>query len=365
MNIYQKLGIKTRINARGTITLLGGSLMDPSVLEVMAEASKSFVDIDEFHKKAGTYIAKLLNVEAACITCGASAGIAISTAACIAGTNKGRILQLPNTENMKNEVLMLKSHRNLYDQAILLAGAKIVDVGLTSYCCLESLENAITPQTAMFFYATEASSMRGSLPLKEVVDLMHKHNIPVVVDSAAELPPRNNISEFLEIGSDLVIFSGGKEIRGPQSSGLILGRKDLIEACDANSCPHHSIGRSMKVDKETIAGITRAIELFCEKDYEKQFQIWNGWVDYMIQEVSKMDGFKAYKGYPTEPGIQPTIIPRMYFEKDGKTANEIFDEMYNADLSIKIGVEGGCAAINPQCLKEEEIKFVIDAISKL
>ena len=365
MTIYEKLGVKTRINARGTITLLGGSLMDPSVLEAMTEASKHFVDINELHKRAGEYIASLLDVEAACITCGASAGIAISTAACMAGKDKGRILQLPDTHGMKNEVLMLKSHRNLYDQAVLTAGAKIVDVGLTSFCCIESVRNTITENTCMFFYATEASTMRGSIPLRDIIALMNEYNIPVVVDAAAELPPRNNITQFLDMGASLVVFSGGKEIRGPQSSGLILGKKDLIEACDENSCPHHSIGRAMKVDKETIAGLVRAVELFCDKDYEKQLEVWDSWVEYMISKASQFKGIKCYKGYPTEPGIQPTIIPRMYVEKEGKSANEIFDELWNGTPSIKIGVESGCAAINPQCLKEDEIQIVLDSISKL
>jgi len=366
MDIYEKLGIRKIINAQGTLTKLGGSLMDPRVFDAMREAGTAFVDMNELHRKAGEYIAKLLGVEAACITNGASAGIAISAAACIAGYDKGRILQLPNIEGLKkNEILMLKSHRNLYDQALLLSGAKIVELGFTSFSCPEMLENAITDRTAMFFYASEAESMRGSLSVERLIPILKKHGVPLVVDAAAELPPVKNITKYIELGADLVIFSGGKEIRGPQSAGFILGHKELIKACDENCCPHHSLGRSMKIDKETIGGIVRAVELFCERDYERQMQVWHDWVHLLHDRTHDLTHFSGKIGYPIEPGVQPNIIPRFYFHMDNLTPEEIQRKLFEGSPAIQVGIESGWLAVNPQCLQETELETVIQAIRNI
>ncbi len=365
MDIYEKLGVRKVINACGTLTKLGGSLMDSSVFAAMEEAGRAFVDITEFHTKAGEYIAKTLGVEAACITNGASGGIAISAAACIAGCNKGYILQLPNTNGLKNEILMLKAHRNLYDQALLLSGGKLIEIGYTSFSCKEMIENSINEKTAMFFFSSEAESMRGSLPLEEIVPILKKHGIPLVVDAAAEIPPVENINKYLNAGADLVIFSGGKEIRGPQSAGFILGRRDLIQACDANCCPHHSIGRSMKIDKETIAGIVRAVEIFCNRDYEKQMEIWDNWVMQIYANCVELKHLEGKIGYPSEPGVQPTSIPRFYFRMKDIQVSDIQKTLLTSDPAIHVGIESGFIAVNPQCLQEHEIKIVINAIRNI
>ena len=365
MDFYQKLGIKKVINAWGTLTKLGGSLMDPKVFDAMKEAGSAFVDMDELHEKAGNYIASLLGSEAACITCGASAGIAISAAACMTGTNKGYILQLPDTTNLKNEVLMLKAHRNLYDQALMLSGAKIVELGYTSFSNIEMVENAISEKTAMFFYSSEASSMRGSLSVETILPVLKSHGIPMVVDAAAEVPPVENITKYLKAGADLVVFSGGKEIRGPQSSGFILGKSELIKACDENCCPHHSIGRSMKIDKENIAGIVRAVELFCDKDYDSQMTTWHEWVIGMYEETKALPNVKSKIGYPTEPGVQPDIIPRLYLTVDGFESKRIQDLLFNLEPAVRVGIESGWLAVNPQCLLEEELDIVVSAIRKV
>lgn len=365
MDIYEKLGVKKIINAQGTLTRLGGSLMDPSVFETMKEAGSAFVDMNELHLKAGEYIARLLGVEAACITSGASAGIAISAAACIAGCDKGRILQLPDTAGMKNEIIMLKAHRNLYDQALMLCGAEIVEIGYTSFSCPEMVENAINEKTAMFFFASEAETMRGSLDINIIVPILKKHNVPLVVDAAAELPPVNNLTKYLDYGADLVIFSGGKEIRGPQSTGFILGRKDLIRACDENCCPHHSIGRSMKIDKESIGGIIKAVELFYAKDYSNQMEIWHNWIRQIIKATSDLTFISSSLGYPSEPGVQPTCIPRFYFRVDGMENSEVQRRLFSGKPAIQVGIESGWLAVNPQCLTETEIELVITAIRNI
>ena len=262
MSVYEDLGVKPMINAWGTITKVGGSRMHPEVLDAMKEASRAFVDIYVLKDNAGARIASMLGVEAATITSGAASGLAIAAAACMAGDDPVKILELPNTHGMKDEALVLNSHRILYDQAMRLTGIKMIEVGLSTFATVEQVEAAITDKTALFFYAGESANSRGSLPLKDIAAVMKKHGVPVVVDAAAELPPVSNLTAFLEAGADLVVFSGGKEMRGPQSSGLILGTKDLVRNCTLNSYPDHGVGRSMKVDKETIVGLVKAVEIF-------------------------------------------------------------------------------------------------------
>src|SRR5690606_29757264 len=224
----------------------------------------------------------------------------ISAAACMSRGDPSRVLKLPDTTGMPNEAMMLKSHRILYDQALSLSGAKIVEIGVTSSVTLKQIEAAISEKTALFFYVAEARRMRGSLPLPDIVQVLQKYKVPVVVDAAAELPPKSRITQYLNEGADLVIFSGGKELRGPQSSGLIVGKKELIEFCDANNYPNYSIGRSMKLDKETIAGILKAVELFVEKDYDLQMERWGKLVADMISELSASPELIVRIGFPTE-----------------------------------------------------------------
>ncbi|MDF2670158.1 MAG: hypothetical protein K0R67_2464, partial [Paenibacillus sp.] len=323
MDFYDTLGIKKIINGWGTVTMIGGSLMDPEVVSAMNEAARSYVDIRTLHKKAGEHIAELLGCEAASITSGASAGIAISAAACMTKGDAARVLQLPDTTGMPGEVLMLKSHRILYDQALALSGAKITEIGVTSAANLRQLESAVSDSTAMFFYVAEAERMRGSIPLPEIVQVLRKYNIPVVVDAAAELPPTTNLTKYLNQGADLVLFSGGKELRGPQSSGLIIGKKELVQYCDANNYPNYSIGRSMKLDKETIAGLVKAVELFVKKDYDLQMEAWEAMVAEMILAWSAIPEVVVRRGFPTEPGVQPVIIPRVYMTSASMSAREL------------------------------------------
>ena len=362
MSIYKQLGVDTYINARGTITNFGGSLMHSDVLQAMKEASEHFVDIRELHRKAGEYIASLLDVEAASVVNGAAAGLAISAAAIMAGTNKGYILQLPDTKGLKNEAIIIKCHRSEYDQAVLMAGARFVEVGSTAFCCIEQLENAISDKTAMMVFSVEAETMRGSIPFRDVASIMDKHDIPIIVDCAAEIPPVSNIRKYLDEGASLVVFSGGKEIRGPQSSGLILGKKQLIEACDLNCCPHHSLGRAMKIDKETICGLVKAVELFVSRDYEEELRKWDLMANYFADELSSAH-IAARTGHPIEPGIEPKVITRAYLSFKDYSGFEIYG--YLVARGLITGADSSEVILNPQCLQEGEEKKIVEIIKNL
>ena len=369
MDIYDKLGVKKLINAWGTVTLVGGSKIPPEVMQSIVEASKAYVDIDELIEKTGNKIANLLGVEGAFICGGAGAGLAIVTAACIAGEDSAKVAQLPDTTGMRDEVIVFKSHRNRYDQAVRLTGARFLEIGLADRTIPEQIEAAISNRTACFIYFAESEKVLGSLPLDVVGKIMHKHAIPLIVDAAAELPPVENMNTFLSRGADLVIFSGGKDLRGPQSTGLILGRKDLIVACAANSCPHHSIGRPMKVDKENIVGLYTAIEFYLNQDFKSEMDLWQSMIDNLIREIGVVSGLNIWKGYIFPPGIQPAVIPRAFISIDkarfGIDKAWLYKKLREGNPGIVTGILDDTLVINPQMLEKGEEIIIAQRIKEV
>lgn len=361
-NIYESLGVRTVIDAWGTVTALGGSLMAPEVLQAMQSAAGAFVDMNELHTAAGRRIADLLGVEACCVTCGAAAGLAIAAAACMTGTRRSYAYQLPDTTGMKDEILCLKCHRDLYDQGMLLSGAHFVEVGVTSSAFLQQIEDRITERTAAFFYTSEAETMRGSIPLPEIAALCRAHGIPIIVDAAAELPPKANIRKYLDDGASLVVFSGGKEIRGPQASGMILGSRELIAACDLNCCPNYGIGRPMKVDKENICGLVKAVELFVQRDYDQIMAQWDGYVDTIRAGLADCPGLEMTVGVPTEPSVQPACIRRLFLRPLTMSAVELRQALIDGEPSIYTFLYQDQIVINPQCLQPHELMPIVQAV---
>lgn len=362
MSVYQDLGVTPTINAWGTVTSIGGSRMDPRVLEAMAEASRSFVEMHALHRNAGSAIAQLVGAEAACITSGAAAGLAVAAAACIAHSDPAKILQLPDTTGMRDEALVLKAHRILYDQSLRLAGAKFVEVGVTSFASVEQVEASITDRTALFLYAAEVASTRGSLPLRDIASVLAGRGIPLIVDAAAELPPISNLYAFLDDGADLVVFSGGKEVSGPQSSGFILGSPKLIEDCTANCFPNYSVGRAMKTDRETIVGLVKAVGLFMQRDYNAIYSQWEAMVATIVSAVSGLPQCEARRGQPTEPGIQPADVPRAYIAPRDISAAVLRHKLESGRPSVTASVYKNEVVLNPQCLMEDEIEPLIAAL---
>jgi L-seryl-tRNA(Ser) seleniumtransferase len=371
LDIYKRLGVKTYINAYSTVTKYGGSIMLPEVLDAMKEASKRYVELADLQKRASKRIADLLDIEAAYITCGAAAGIVISVAACIAGKDSEKIKMLPNTDALeKNEIILLRSHLCHYEQQIRQAGGKLVEIGYSDETYLWELEKAISKKTAAVFYFAERENTLGSMPIKDIIKTTHKYGVPVLVDAAAELPPLGNLTKFLKMGSDLVMLSGGKDIRGPQSSGLILGKKDLIEACVLNGVPNSSIGRPLKVDKETIVGLLKAIELYIEQDFEEEMRIWNEQIDYFVTELSTIPFLQVKKGFGISPGCQPENIPRAYVtwdeEKVGLTKEDVVKMLKEGEPGIvvrpspKKGIE-----LKPHMLDKGEEKIITARIKEI
>lgn len=265
--VYQKLGVRPIIHGAGTTTRYGGSLMRPETIAAMREAAQALVNIDELNEAAGAAIARMLGAEAAFVTGGAAAGLVLQAAACMTGDDLAHIARLPDTTGMKHEFIIQRVHRFAYDQAFRVAGGTLVEIGLGRRTAPYELESAINEKTAAVVYLVSPfTSPPGSLQFDEVCEIAHRHGVPVIVDAASMLPPRDNLFKYLRLGADLVNFSGGKGIRGPQSTGILAGRKDLIRAAMLNSSPNQGVGRAAKTSKEEIVGLVTALELFLAED---------------------------------------------------------------------------------------------------
>src|SRR5947209_711765 len=265
-SLYASLGIKPVINGVGVVTVLGGSIMPPEVIRAMEEASRYFIPLPELERKVGARIAELLNVPAAMVTCGAASAITVGTAACLSQGDTAKLRQLPNRDGIRFEVIQQKSHRSGYEHQMELCGAKIVSVETR-----KELEAAISEKTGMMFFLNKAEP-NGEIKSDEFVRIGKDRGVPTMNDAASDATPKENLWKYTKQGFDLVIFSGGKALRGPQSSGLLLGRKDLIEAALPAMSPFGGIGRGMKVGKEELCGLLAAVERYLKVDHEAEYR---------------------------------------------------------------------------------------------
>ena len=266
---FKELGVRPIINAAGTYTALTASLMLPEVMDAINYSSKTYVRLQELHDAVGERIAKMIGCEAAMVSAGAAAALTLGTAACITGTDREKIVRLPDSEGMKNEVIVQKSHRYGYDHAVRNCGVKFIEIETAA-----ELSRAVNSRTAMMLFFN-ANDPVGQIHAEEFVALGKKHNVPTLTDAAADVPPVENLSKYTKMGFDLVAFSGGKGIRGPQSAGLLLGRKDLIQAARLNGPPNSdSIGRGTKVNKEELLGMMIAVESYLKRDHKAEWAEW-------------------------------------------------------------------------------------------
>lgn len=272
-SIYEELlGVKPIIQASGTETPGGGTLMAQEVVDAMAEAAKHFVVISELNAAVGKKIAEATGAEAGYVTAGSASAMLLAAAACITGTDPAKVRRLPNTDGMANEIIIHRMHRITYDQMFQAAGGRLVEIGIPAKTEPWELEAAITEKTACAAYVDSPNIGPGALDFPTFVDIAHRHGIPVVVDAASTLPPVSHLRRWIDWGVDLVVYSGGKGIRGPQNTGLLAGRADLIAAAAANGSPNIAIGRAAKVSKEAMVGLAVALDLFLNQDHDREFE---------------------------------------------------------------------------------------------
>jgi len=328
-NIYERLGVRTRINAKGTYTYLTGSLMPPEVAQALDEAAEHYVFLEELQAAVGKKIAELLGVEAAMVTSGAAGAMTLGTAACVAGKDPEKILRIPDTTGMKNEVILQKAHRNGYNHAIRNVGVRMIEIETA-----EEAERAIKENTAMLFFLNFAQGS-GKIGLEQWVALGKKHGIPTFNDAAADVPPVSHLSDYNKMGFDLVAFSGGKGLRGPQCAGLLLGRKDLIEAALLNTNPNSdTIGRGMKVGKEEIVAMYAAVERYLKVDHEQEWKVWERKLDQIEKIVSSVAGVQTGRFVPEVANH----VPHLYLHWDeaalGLTRAECAKKLEDGEPSI-------------------------------
>lgn len=332
-DLFEELGVTRVINAGVTMTFLSGSLMMPEVMDAINSTCHDFANMYELQDKVGAKIAEMLQCEAAMVTSGAACALLLGTAAAITGKDPEKIKLIPNLPGPRPEVIMQKSHRYLFDQAITTTGAKIIEVEGT-----DEMDKAFNSNTvlALFFNAAGNSSVTR----EDFVALCKKHNIPSFIDAAADVPPVENLFKYQKMGFDLVTFSGGKMIRGPQSAGLLFGRKDLIEAAKLNHSPHEApIGRPMKVNKEEMFGMYAALKSYLERDHKKE---WNDWLTRIDKIRKKAEQVQSVRG---ETNIEPgpaNAFPSLYLTWDQEivkmTANDVQSALQKGTPSIVANV---------------------------
>ena len=381
MNIYDHFKVRTIINAKGPSTRVSGGFLAPEVAAAMTEAGKHCVDVGELQAAASSVIASVTGAEAGIVTTGAAAGLLLGTAACVAGLDPGRMSRLPDTTGMKNEVIMVRSQRNFYDHAVRAAGVKIMEVGLADRVAGAGvrdaepweIEDAISDKTAAIVYVANSTARPA---LEEVVRVGQSRNIPVIVDAAAQLPPASNLRHFIAAGAGLVVFSGGKAIGGPQGSGILCGKRDLIMSAILQNLdldiewgqwspppglidkdrlvgiPAHGIGRTCKVGKETIIGLLVALEQYVTQTDESRHVKWSA----RLQQLSKLlTGLNN-----ATVSLRGGAVPKLVLSTAPSTnAMAVCIALQNGQPSIQVDpthAAEGELTINPSCLADGDLE---------
>ncbi len=382
MGVYESLGLSPVINATGTVTRLGGAPMPRTVLDAYREAASDWVPLDRLQAAASKMISQLTGAEAGIVTAGAAAGLTLGAAAMIARMDLGKMELLPRTEGMANEFIVAREHRNGYDHAVRAAGARFVEVGfneITSGAGVRRVEAweyeaAITERTVGVFYVFLDDS---APPLEEVVAVAHRHDLPVLVDAAGELPPRSNLMMGSVTGADLVAFSGGKAIRGPQSTGILCGRRDLIgsaalqmldmddhfelweppaalfDEATLRGIPRHGIGRAMKVSKEEIVALMTALALFASGSYDEELAAQRQRLQVIIEKLAATDVVLTL--HESANGESSPILDVVVGDGRAATATEVCQKLRGGKPPIYVGhhkLSHGVLVVNPLCMTD-------------
>jgi D-glucosaminate-6-phosphate ammonia-lyase len=394
--IYKKLGVRTIINASGPKTRLSGSILPEEVIQAMVQASRELVDIEYLQAKASEVISEITGAEAGIVTTGAASGLTLATASSVSGLDIAKMERLPDTSGMKNEVVIPRNQRNAYDHMIRLVGVKIVEAGLDERRVgvgvrpVEAweIEAAITDKTAAIAYFAKPGQ---TPPLEEVSKIGKDHGVPMIVDAAAELPPVSNLKKFTKVAS-AVTFSGGKSIRGPQSSGILAGEKDLItgavlqqldmdtsfefwnpppnliDKSRLKGVPRHGIGRGFKAGKEEIVGLITALKLYANTDHEKEIQRYEEFCERMVDGLAQISS------------LQATLLPVSNFRSIPLVEIEFLnaskpDDMVRIDAKLKekdplicletSKISENILQVNPFNLSSEDVDSICKRIAEI
>ena len=393
-SVYDDLDVPTVVNAAGTKTRIGGSLIRPAAADAMRAAADSFARISDLQSRASDLISDVTGAEAGYVASGASAAMTLAAAAAIAGDDLGTMARLPDTEAVPDEIVMARTHRTGYDHAFRLAGATVVDVGSndrqlgTGARNVEPWEiaDAIGEDTAAVGYVQKEYT---EPPLETVVDVAHDHDVPVIVDAAAELPPVANLERFVEQGADMVVFSGGKAIRGPQSTGFLAGREeyvrsaaaqhldmhahedayvppaDLVDVDALGGVPRQGVGRGLKVGKEELVGLIRALQAFVEEDQDALVAEWTDRAERVASALTEVSGLSTRITGDEKVSVAPEVIVTVDPDAAGISATRLARALREERPRVFVGADGideGQVTVNPMCLTDEEADYVVERV---
>jgi uncharacterized pyridoxal phosphate-dependent enzyme len=364
-NPFEELGLTTVINCVGTMTVLGGSLPHPELEAVMSMAGRHFVSINDLEVAAGKRIAEMLKLPegyTALVTSGAAAAIQSGLAGILTGGNEAFIRQLPDLTGMKSEVIIQKSHRNPFDHQLRSTGIKLVVIET-----VEQFHAAVNERTAMMHFSNFANAV-GQIKIEEWLKLAKQYNIPCMNDAAADTPPVSHLWDYANMGFDLVTFSGGKAIRGPQCAGMLIGRKDMVANALANNCPNEdTLGRSQKVGKEEIVGMVKALELFLAEDHDALTKEWQGRLELISHEITKIPGVSTSFFVPDMANHVPHMSIAWDAARISLTPEQASKLLRKSKPSIALGAgeERPGLAMNSFMLQPGEDKIVAEQLSRL
>jgi L-seryl-tRNA(Ser) seleniumtransferase len=331
-SVYESLGVKPVINATGTVTILGGSVMPPEVVAAWAEAAKHFVDLNDLHDKVAARIAKLLGVEAACVTTGAAGALFLGAAACVTRGDRKLIAKLPDASGARNEIVIQKSHHTCYDNQLTGTGAKFVEVETAA-----DVAKVVNDRTALLFFMNIADG-DGKVKRDEWAALARKHKVPALIDAAADVPPVTRIAEYAKMGYDLIALSGGKAMRGPNDTGLLLGRKELIAAARLNANPNcGTIGRALKVGKEDMVALLAAVERFVKLDPDAERKEMERRVAVIEEALKGIPSVACERITPEVANHYPHLVVTWDEKKVRITREAVTRKLAEGEPSIRIG----------------------------
>ena len=359
-DFFKELGLRTFINAAGTYTSMTGSLMPKEVTDAISYGTTEYVNLDDLQDKVGERIAELLECEYATVSSGCFGAMSIGMAGILTGMDPEKVKQLPNTKGMKNEVIIQESHTIGYAQALTNVGARVVKVKTT-----RDLEKAINKNTAMLWFLN-AHTDQGTIKWEEFIALGKKHNIPTFIDCAADVPPVENLFKFTKMGFDLVSFSGGKGIRGPQSAGLLLGKRKYIEAARMHTPPRgETIGRGMKVNKEEVLGMLAALELYLQKDHKAEWAMWEAQIKLISDRALEIKGVETEVHVPKYANHVPSLRIRWDQSLVKITPSDVRDQLKNGHPSIQTVGDNSTVGITTWMMVPGQERIVAKRVSEI
>ena len=352
-DILKELGIRTFVNAAGTYTAMTASLMHDEVVETIKQGAKKFAMLDEVQDKVGEKIAELCHAEAATVTAGCWSALVLGTAGVLTGMDMKKVAQLPDVTGMKSEVIVQKGHNIGYVHALTNTGAKIIQIET-----VQELEKAINEKTAMMWFLNTYAPM-GKIQHEEWVAIAKKHKIPTMIDMAADVPPVSNLWKYNDLGFDLVCVSGGKAMCGPQSAGILMGKKELIAAARLSAPPRGgNIGRGMKVNKEEILGMYVALEKYINQDHDAEWKMWESKIETIVTSVNSIEGVITEVSVPPIANHTPLLFIKWDESKVKTTNKDLMLKLRNGSPSIEVMANGTGINITVFMLQEGEEKIV-------